>query len=110
MQQQQSWCAGRGIEPLEIDEVTIRRGPALGPCLDARRAAKEFAPERLSVRSRYPPRWTIGILASARHGVGFSQSRTMEVQIFGVKKSADTRKALRFFAERRVKVHFVDLN
>jgi arsenate reductase len=34
----------------------------------------------------------------------------MEVQIFGVKKSADTRKALRFFAERRVKVHFVDLN
>ena len=33
----------------------------------------------------------------------------MEVQIFGVKKDADTRKALRFFAERRVKVHFVDL-
>lgn len=32
----------------------------------------------------------------------------MEVQIFGVKKSADTRKALRFFAERRVKTHFVD--
>lgn len=34
----------------------------------------------------------------------------MEVQIFGVKKSADTRAALRFFAERRIKVHFVDLN
>jgi arsenate reductase-like glutaredoxin family protein len=34
----------------------------------------------------------------------------MEVQIFGVKKSADTRKAIRFFAERRVKSHFVDLN
>src|ERR1700760_4274959 len=33
----------------------------------------------------------------------------MEVQIFGVKKSSDTRKALRFFAERRVKTHFVDL-
>ena len=33
----------------------------------------------------------------------------MEVQIFGVKKSPDTRAALRFFAERRVKVHFVDL-
>jgi arsenate reductase-like glutaredoxin family protein len=31
------------------------------------------------------------------------------VQIFGVKKSADTRKALRFFAERRVQTHFVDL-
>jgi arsenate reductase-like glutaredoxin family protein len=34
----------------------------------------------------------------------------MEVQVFGVKKNADTRKALRFFAERRVKTHFVDLN
>ena len=33
----------------------------------------------------------------------------MEVQVFGTRKSADTRKALRFFAERRVKVHFVDL-
>ena len=33
----------------------------------------------------------------------------MEVQVFGTKKCADTRKALRFFAERRVKTHFVDL-
>jgi arsenate reductase-like glutaredoxin family protein len=33
----------------------------------------------------------------------------MDVQIFGVKKSAETRAALRFFAERRIKVHFVDL-
>src|SRR5258708_18188008 len=34
----------------------------------------------------------------------------MEVQIFGVKKGADTRAALRFFTERRIKTHFVDLN
>ena len=34
----------------------------------------------------------------------------MEVQIFGVRKNAATRKALRFFAERRVKTHFVDLD
>jgi arsenate reductase len=34
----------------------------------------------------------------------------MEVQIFGVKKSAETRKALRFFSERRIRTHFVDLN
>ena len=33
----------------------------------------------------------------------------MEVQIFGIRKSPDTRKALRFFAERRIKTHFVDL-
>jgi arsenate reductase len=34
----------------------------------------------------------------------------VDVQIFGIRKSADTRAALRFFAERRIKVHFVDLN
>jgi len=33
----------------------------------------------------------------------------MEVQVFGTRKSSETRAALRFFAERRVKVHFVDL-
>lgn len=33
----------------------------------------------------------------------------VEVQIFGTNKSQDTRKALRFFSERRIKVHFVDL-
>lgn len=33
----------------------------------------------------------------------------MQVQIFGTKGCSDTRKALRFFKERRVKVHFVDL-
>lgn len=33
----------------------------------------------------------------------------MDIQIFGTQKSQDTRKALRFFSERRVRVHFVDL-
>ena len=33
----------------------------------------------------------------------------MNVQIFGFTDCQDTRKALRFFAERRVPVHFVDL-
>ena len=33
----------------------------------------------------------------------------MNVQIFGTQKSSDTRKALRFFKERRVDLHFVDL-
>ena len=33
----------------------------------------------------------------------------MDVQIFGIRKNPETRKALRFFAERRVKTHFVDL-
>jgi arsenate reductase len=33
----------------------------------------------------------------------------VEVQIFGVNKSAETRKALRFFSERRIKTHFVDV-
>jgi arsenate reductase (glutaredoxin) len=33
----------------------------------------------------------------------------VNVQIFGFNDDQDTRKALRFFAERRVPVHFVDL-
>lgn len=33
----------------------------------------------------------------------------MAIQIFGTKKSSDTRAAQRFFAERRIAVHFVDL-
>lgn len=34
----------------------------------------------------------------------------IEVQVFGTKKCQETRKALRFFAERRIKTHFVDLH
>jgi arsenate reductase (glutaredoxin) len=33
----------------------------------------------------------------------------MTPQVFGTKKHADTRKALRFFSERRIQIHFVDL-
>lgn len=33
----------------------------------------------------------------------------MPIQIFGTKKSSETRAAQRFFAERRIPVHFVDL-
>jgi arsenate reductase-like glutaredoxin family protein len=32
------------------------------------------------------------------------------IQVFGTKKSPATRAARRFFAERRIQVHFVDLN
>ena len=38
-----------------------------------------------------------------------TKGTVLEVQIFGTRKSADTRKALRFFSERRIKAHFVDL-
>jgi arsenate reductase-like glutaredoxin family protein len=34
----------------------------------------------------------------------------INVQIFGFKNCQDTRKAQRFFAERRIPVHFVDLD
>ncbi|MBV9773754.1 MAG: arsenate reductase [Gemmatimonadetes bacterium] len=34
----------------------------------------------------------------------------MEVQIFGTRKCKDTQKALRFFKERRIRTHLVDLN
>ena len=35
--------------------------------------------------------------------------RTMNIQIFGTKKSSDTRKAERFFKERRIKFQSIDL-
>jgi arsenate reductase (glutaredoxin) len=41
---------------------------------------------------------------------GISGGRRVEVQVFGTNKNQDTRRALRFWSERRVKVHFVDLN
>ncbi|WP_221089345.1 ArsC/Spx/MgsR family protein [Deinococcus aquaedulcis] len=34
----------------------------------------------------------------------------LQVQIFGTRKSKETRAAERFFKERKVKVHFVDLH
>src|SRR5919202_2276874 len=33
----------------------------------------------------------------------------MEFQVFGTKSCNETKKALRFFKERRIRVHFVDL-
>lgn len=56
-----------------------------------------------------PRRRTVDLMIAYRPGGGFLQD-TMDVQVFGIKKSADTRAALRFFAERRIKTHFVDLN
>ncbi|HET7613007.1 MAG TPA: ArsC/Spx/MgsR family protein [Gemmatimonadaceae bacterium] len=73
-------------------------------------STEKFAPEGLEVCGRYPPGWRIDYFT--RHGNGSGQPgwrEVVEVQIFGVKKSADTRKALRFFSERRIKTHFVDL-
>jgi arsenate reductase (glutaredoxin) len=34
----------------------------------------------------------------------------VEVQIFGTKNNNETKKALRFFKERRIKTHFMDLD
>ena len=35
---------------------------------------------------------------------------TVNIQIFGTKKSSDTRKAERWFKERRIKAQFIDLS
>jgi len=39
-----------------------------------------------------------------------TEARPIQVQVFGTRKNADTRKALRFFSERRVTTHFVDVH
>jgi len=42
-------------------------------------------------------------------GLSGHWSPGVDVQVFGTQKNQDTRKALRFFSERRIRVHFVDL-
>ena len=37
-------------------------------------------------------------------------TRALTIQVFGFKDDFDTRKALRFFSERRLPAHFVDLD
>jgi hypothetical protein len=41
-------------------------------------------------------------------GSAVVDSRGMEIQVPGIRKSSDTRKAPHFFAERRIKMHVVD--
>ena len=106
---------------VKLELVAIIGRPTLDARCEPRRAAHELSPEGPQMRARYPPRGGVGILAGAAHVTGaeskarngcpfyYIEPARMDVQIFGVKKSAETRKALRFFAERRIKTHFVDL-
>ena len=75
---------------------------SLNPRLIARIRGRESPFRSCAHRGRAPVRVTYKSCLR-------NYSTRMEVQIFGLKKSADTRKALRFFAERRIKTHFVDL-
>jgi arsenate reductase (glutaredoxin) len=51
------------------------------------------------------------LLASARcRGSAFFMPDAMNVQIFGIKRSNETRAAERFFKERRVAIQMVDLH
>lgn len=51
------------------------------------------------------------ILRRSRRALWHNQKvMTVSVQIFGVKKSQETRAAERFFKERRAQIHFVDLD
>jgi arsenate reductase (glutaredoxin) len=47
--------------------------------------------------------------SSVKSNVKSNVKVPLEVQIFGLKKSSSTRKAERFFKERRFKIHMVDL-
>ena len=46
---------------------------------------------------------------STHHTTHYAENESMNIQIFGTKKSADTRKAERFFKERRIKYQFVNM-
>jgi arsenate reductase-like glutaredoxin family protein len=47
--------------------------------------------------------------AAARYDRGMPAAPALSVQVFGREDSQPTRAALRFFKERRITVHFVDL-
>jgi arsenate reductase-like glutaredoxin family protein len=65
-------------------------------------------PARIVARPDSPSR--TGAWRSALTGVDVRSSRTHSLEVrAGTRKCAETRKALRFFAERRVKTHIVDL-
>lgn len=48
--------------------------------------------------------------AASRGNTDLRYTHTVDVQIFGLKKSQATRAAERFFKERKIKLHIVDLN
>ena len=117
VKQQKPRRARLGAQPMKLDEVTIWGVPSLEHRWRRRRAPEQLSPEGLQVAAGNPPGRRIDYFTPCRlrSGAGsfrhFTRTRSseLEVQIFGIKKSADTRKALRFFSERRIKTHFVDL-
>ena len=97
---------------------TSTKSPSGYPIAPARRrgclSSKQLPPQGLEMAAGNPPRGRIDYLTRrlvSRCTVSHYSRRnlSLEVQIFGIKKSADTRKALRFFSERRIRTHFVDL-
>jgi len=52
----------------------------------------------------------VKLAESVAGGYHARMSDTIVVQIIGTKKSAETRKAMRYFSERGVKAHIVDLS
>ena len=115
VKQQEARRARPGAQSVKLDEVTIWGVPPLEHRGRRRLASEQLSPEGLQVAAGNPPGRRIDYFTPRRlrSGAGnfrhFTRSSELEVQIFGIKKSADTRKALRFFAERRIKTHFVDL-
>src|SRR5262249_50939424 len=58
-QKEESRAGGRGGEPVEVDEVAVRREEALPLEGGAIEPAQERAPHRLEVSTPVPPRWAV---------------------------------------------------
>lgn len=94
-------ATGQEMRPPQRLAQPIRLGPLEGCRVEQEGTGYRVQGPGYSVQGI---RWAIERAISQ-----MSASAVLLVQVFGTKKSSDTRKALRFFAERRVKVHFVDL-
>ena len=121
VEQQHSRSIALRGQSMNLQKITVGRVPTLQDCRRRRLSPEKPSPQSLQMTARNPPGRRIdyvtrhclraGEFWSCRraHSWEDTEATFLAVQIFGIRKSADTRKALRFFSERRIKTHFVDL-
>jgi len=121
VKQNQSRCIGAPAQSLDGEQISIRGRPSFAGRWWLWNPPEHLAEYCREVRSRQPPRgaWDrelyraafgrrLRFFATRAHSLNLTPQIIVEVQVFGVQKHAVVRKALRFFAERRITAHFVD--
>ena len=102
------YAGGNVLEQRVWSRARRRRWGCRGPCHHAKHRQKHgLAPALYRGRTGRRHQRTRG--RSRNDQLHQVERRNKMIQIFGTKKSFDTKKAQRFFKERRIKVQFIDL-